>query len=131
MVLMADIAECCYGLTDDDQIARFEQIASTMETIQVKKIREPKLRDILAVRHGRYIQRDADERKTFRFLRSELGILVDFMAEIFKQEGHKLIGIRGMPRVGKTESVVAASVCANKKWIFLSSTMIKQTFETT
>jgi hypothetical protein len=32
-----------------------------------------------------------------------------------------------MPRVGKTESVVAASVCANKKWIFISSTMIKQT----
>ena len=112
---------------NDDQIARFEQIAETMETIHVIKIREPKLRDILAVRHGRYIQRDADERKTFRFLRSDLGILVDFMAEIFKQEGHKLIGVRGMPRVGKTESVVAASVCANKKWIFLSSTMIKQT----
>lgn len=112
---------------NDDQIKRFELIASTMETIEVKKIREPKLRDILAVRHGRYIQRDVDDRKTFRFLRSELGILVDFMAEIFKQDGHKLIGIRGMPRVGKTESVVAASVCANKKWIFLSSTMIKQT----
>lgn len=112
---------------NDDQIARFEQIAETMETIHVIKIREPKLRDILAVRHGRYIQRDADERKTFRFLRNDLGILVDFMAEIFKQEGHKLIGVRGMPRVGKTESVVAASVCANKKWIFLSSTMIKQT----
>ena len=112
---------------NDDQIKRFELIASTMETIQVKKIREPKLRDILAVRHGRYIQRDVDDRKTFRFLRSELGVLVDFMAELFKQEGHKLIGIRGMPRVGKTESVVAASVCANKKWIFLSSTMIKQT----
>ena len=76
------------------------------------------LRDILAVRHGRYIQRDVDERKTFRFLRSDLGVLVDFMAELFKQDGHKLIGIRGMPRVGKTESVVAASVCANKKWIF-------------
>ena len=127
MVLMADIVECCYETDNDDQIARFEQIAETMETIQVIKIREPKLRDILAVRHGRYIQRDADERKTFRFLRSDLGILVDFMAEIFKQEGHKLIGVRGMPRVGKTESVVAASVCANKKWIFLSSTMIKQT----
>jgi hypothetical protein len=112
---------------NDDQIKRFELIASTMETIQVKKIREPKLRDILAVRHGRYIQRDIDDRKTFRFIRSELGILVDFMAELFKQDGHKLIGIRGMPRVGKTESVVAASVCANKKWIFLSSTMIKQT----
>ncbi|QUW21903.1 DUF3388 domain-containing protein [Sporosarcina sp. Marseille-Q4063] len=116
---------------DDDQIQRFEQIASTMDTIKIKKIREPKLSDILAVRHGRYILRDTEDRKTFRFLRSELGILVDFMAELFKEEGHKLIGIRGMPRVGKTESVVAASVCANKKWIFLSSTMIKQTVRNT
>ena len=110
-----------------ENIERFEHIISTMETIQLTKFREPKLRDRLAVRHGRYIQRDADDKKTFRFVRNELGLLVDFMAEIFKQEGHKLIGIRGMPRVGKTESVVAASVCANKKWIFLSSTMIKQT----
>lgn len=116
---------------DDAQIERFELIASTMDTIKVKKIREPKLSDILAVRHGRYILRDVDDRKTFRFLRNELGILVDFMAELFKEDGHKLIGIRGMPRVGKTESVVAASVCANKKWIFLSSTMIKQTVRNT
>jgi len=112
---------------NDEQIERFESIVSTMETIHVTKFREPKLRDILAVRHGRYIQRDADDRKTFHFVRDELGLLVDFMAELFKQEGHKLVGIRGMPRVGKTESVVAASVCANKKWVFLSSTMIKQT----
>lgn len=112
---------------NDDAIERFELIASTMDMINVKKLRHPKLRDILAVRHGRYIQRDADDKKTFRFVRDELGILVDFMAEIFKQEGHKLIGIRGMPRVGKTESVVAASVSANKKWVFLSSTMIRQT----
>ncbi|MED3563349.1 DUF3388 domain-containing protein, partial [Bacillus xiapuensis] len=63
----------------------------------------------------------------FRFVRDELGLLVDFMAELFKQEGHKLIGIRGMPRVGKTESLVAASVCANKRWLFVSSTLLKQT----
>lgn len=49
------------------------------------------------------------------------------MAELYKQKGHKLIGLRGMPRVGKTESVVAASVCANKRWIFVSSTLLKQT----
>ena len=49
------------------------------------------------------------------------------MSEIFKEEGHKLIGIRGMPRVGKTESLVAASVSANKRWIFISSTLLKQT----
>ncbi|WP_080846382.1 DUF3388 domain-containing protein [Cytobacillus gottheilii] len=112
---------------DDEQIVRLESILHTMDTIKVIKIREPKLRDRLAVRHGRYIQRDADDKKTFRFERKELGLLVDFMAELFKQDGHKLIGIRGMPRVGKTESIVASSVCANKRWLFVSSTLLKQT----
>ncbi|MBG9615043.1 DUF3388 domain-containing protein [Bacillus cereus] len=109
------------------QISRLESILNTMDNITVTKYRPPKLRDKLAVRHGRYIQRDADDKKTFRFVRDELGLLVDFMAEIMKKEGHKLIGIRGMPRVGKTESIVAASVCANKRWLFVSSTLIKQT----
>jgi hypothetical protein len=112
---------------DNEQIVRLESILHTMDTINLIKLREPKLRDRLAVRHGRYIQRDADDKKTFRFVRDELGLLVDFMAELFKQEGHKLIGIRGMPRVGKTESIVAASVCANKRWLFVSSTLLKQT----
>jgi hypothetical protein len=112
---------------NDDQIKRLESILQTMDTIKVTKLREPKLLDRLAVRHGRYIHRDADDKKTFRFVRNELGLLVDFMAELFKQEGHKLIGIRGMPRVGKTESIVAASVCASKRWLFLSSTLLKQT----
>ncbi|WP_110929482.1 YmfK family protein [Bacillus massiliglaciei] len=115
-------------LTEDSRnIERFESILHTMDTIKIIKLREPKLRDRLAVRHGRYIQRGADEKNTFRFVRDELGLLVDFMAELFKQEGHKLIGIRGMPRVGKTESIVAASVCANKRWLFVSSTLLKQT----
>ncbi|MBB6444204.1 DUF3388 domain-containing protein [Bacillus benzoevorans] len=112
---------------DEQHIKKLESILNTMETITLLKLRKPKLLDRLAVRHGRYIHRDADDRKTFRFVRNELGVLVDFMAELMKQEGHKLIGIRGMPRVGKTESIVAASVCANKRWIFVSSTLIKQT----
>lgn len=112
---------------NEEQITRLESILNTMDNITVTKYRQPKLRDLLAVRHGRYIQRDADDKKTFRFVRDELGLLVDFMAELMKKEGHKVIGIRGMPRVGKTESIVAASVCANKRWIFVSSTLIKQT----
>ncbi|CAM3746530.1 DUF3388 domain-containing protein [Alkalicoccus chagannorensis] len=112
---------------NDESIQRLRFILYTMDVITLKKLRVPKLRDRLAVRHGRYIERDEDEKKTFRFVRDELGILVDFMAELFMKEGHRLIGIRGMPRVGKTESIVAASVCANRKWSFLSSTMLKQT----
>ena len=111
----------------EEQIIRLKSILNTMDTIYVTKLRKPKLRDRMAVRHGRYIHRDIDDKKTFRFIRTELGLLVDFMAELFKQDGHKLIGIRGMPRVGKTESVVAASVCANKRWLFVSSTLLKQT----
>lgn len=112
---------------NNDAIERFRLIVSTMEHIHFNKFRQPTLRDRLAIRHGHYIRSDVDGKNVFRFERDELGVLVDFMAELFKKEGHCLIGIRGMPRVGKTESVVAASVCANKKWIFLSSTMIKQT----
>lgn len=111
----------------DEQIARLKSILETMDTIKLTKFRRPKLRDKLAVRHGRYIHSDVDDKKTFRFVRDELGLLVDFMAELFMKNGHRLIGIRGMPRVGKTESVVAASVCANKKWLFVSSTLLKQT----
>src|SRR5699024_6567686 len=85
------------------------------------------LRDRLAVRHGRYIEQDADDKKTFRFEREDLGLLVDFMAELFKEKGHKLIGIRGMTRVGKTESIVAGSVCAHKRWLCITTTSIKRT----
>ncbi|HLR19581.1 MAG TPA: DUF3388 domain-containing protein [Staphylococcus sp.] len=110
-----------------EKVSRFENIVTEIDDISITKLRKPELRDRLAVRHGRYIEQDADDKKTFRFEREDLGLLVDFMAELFKEEGHKLIGIRGMPRVGKTESIVAGSVCAHKRWLFISSTLIKQT----
>lgn len=112
---------------DLEKVERFENIVREIEEISITKLREPELRDRLTVRHGRYIKQDADDKKTFRFERADLGLLVDFMAELFKEKGHKLIGIRGMPRVGKTESIVASSVCAHKRWLFISSTLIKQT----
>lgn len=111
----------------ENQITRLRSILLTMDTIHLTKLRKPNLRDKLAVRHGRYIHRDITNRKIIKFVRDELGLLVDFMAELYKNEGHKLIGVRGMPRVGKTESIVAASVSANKRWLFVSSTLLKQT----
>ena len=61
------------------------------------------------------------------FYTGRAGSFVDFMAELMKREGHQMIGVRGMPRVGKTESIVASSVCANKRWTFVSSTLLRQT----
>lgn len=117
--------------TDDDQkISMMGEMLKKVDNITITALRTPKLVDILAVRHGRYIERDSDDRKTFRFTREELGLLVDFLGEIFKREGNQVIGLRGMPRVGKTESIIAGSVCANKRWTFLSSTLLRQTVRT-
>lgn len=112
---------------DDSKIEVLGKMLDKVQSITVLKLRQPKLVDILAVRHGRYIERDSDDRKTFRFTRDELGMLVDFMGEVFKREGNQVIGLRGMPRVGKTESIIASSVCANKRWMFVSSTMLRHT----
>jgi Protein of unknown function (DUF3388) len=115
---------------DDEKIELLGRLLTKVDNITVTKLRQPKLTDHLAVRHGRYISRDSDDRKTFRFTREELGLLVDFMGEICKKDGHQVIGVRGMPRVGKTESIIAGSVCALKRWTFLSSTMLRQTVRT-
>jgi hypothetical protein len=112
---------------DDEKMTQIGQLLSNVDGITITAFRSPKLVDLLAVRHGRYIDRDSDDDKTFRFTRDELGLLVDFLGEVFKRSGHQLIGLRGMPRVGKTESLIAGSVCAMKRWTFLSSTLLRQT----
>ncbi|MEF2244496.1 MULTISPECIES: DUF3388 domain-containing protein [unclassified Paenibacillus] len=112
---------------DDVKIELLGQLLRKVDNITVNKLRTPTIVDILAVRHGRYIERDSDDHKTFRFTRDELGLLVDFLGEVFKQEGNHVVGLRGMPRVGKTESIIAGSVCANKRWTFVSSTLLRQT----
>ncbi|SFJ24542.1 DUF3388 domain-containing protein [Thermoflavimicrobium dichotomicum] len=112
---------------DHKKIEVLRQILHQVDNITITALRPPKLVDRMAVRHGRYLDRCLEDKRTFRFTRDELGLLVDFMAELLKREGHQLIGVRGMPRVGKSESIVASSVCANKKWIFVSSTLLKQT----
>jgi len=114
--------------TDDpEKISLLKKVLQYIDNITVTAFRPITILDRLAVRHGRYIDRDLSDKKTFRFTRDELGLLVDFLAEIFKREGHQMIGIRGMPRVGKTESLVAGSVSANKRWTFISSTLLRQT----
>ncbi|MBQ4899005.1 DUF3388 domain-containing protein [Paenibacillus sp. Marseille-P2973] len=112
---------------DDDKIALLDQMLRKVDSITVTALRSPRLVDLLAVRHGRYIVRDSDDHKTFRFTRDELGLLVDFLGEVLKRDGHQVIGLRGMPRVGKTESIIAGSVCAMKRWAFVSSTLLRQT----
>lgn len=112
---------------DRQKIAVLRAMLRTVENITVTALRQPTLLDRLALRHGRFIRRESENDRTYKFVRDELGILVDFLGELLKKEGNQVIGIRGMPRVGKTESIVAASVYANKRWSFISSTLLRQT----
>jgi len=112
---------------DMEKIELIGKVLKDVSDITITAFRPPTILDRLAVRHGKYIDRDLCDKKTFRFTRDEIGLLVDFFSEVFRRSGHHLIGIRGMPRVGKTESIVAGSVSANKKWILASSTLLRQT----
>jgi len=113
--------------SDEEKVDIMGKMLSKVDNITINALRTPRIVDRLAVRHGRYIERDMSDLKTFKFVRNELGLLVDFLGELFKRDGHQLIGLRGMPRVGKTESIIAGSVCASKRWTFVSSTLLRQT----
>ncbi|MBX6395316.1 MAG: DUF3388 domain-containing protein [Alicyclobacillaceae bacterium] len=115
---------------DRQKISVLRQLLRHVDSIRVTALRQPTLIDRIALRHGRFIERESSDLKTYKFTRDELGILVDFLGELLKRSGHQVIGVRGMPRVGKTESIVAASVYANKHWTFISSTLIRQTVRT-
>lgn len=107
-----------------------KNIVESLSDVQLTALRTPSLRDRMALRHGKFIERSDAEMRTYRFVRDELGVLVDFLGEMMKRPGRQIIGLRGQPRVGKTESIVAASVYANKRWTFISSTLLKQTILT-
>lgn len=110
-----------------EKIDLLKQVLESVDHITLTALRPPTLVDRMAVRHGRYLDPSLVDKRIFQFTRDELGLLVDFMAELLKKKGNQVIGLRGMPRVGKTEAVVAASVCANKRWTFVSSTLLRQT----
>lgn len=112
------------------KIESLQRALSELDHITLTALRSPKLTDRVAVRHGRYLDDCEVNQQVFRFVRDELGMMIDFLAELLKVKGNRWIGVRGMPRVGKSESIVAASVCANKKWTFVSSTLLKQTLRT-
>lgn len=119
----AFLLEC----NDEEQMNRLAEVLHHMPTITVTALHPVSLFDRLAIRHGTFVEKDGMDAKVIRFTRDEIGLLIDFMAELFQSTENLLIGIRGMPRVGKTESMIAASVAANKRWILISSTLIRQT----
>ncbi|OLN33819.1 ACT domain protein [Desulfosporosinus metallidurans] len=114
----------------DAKIRALHEALNEVEAIKVTAFRIPTLLDRIALRHGKRLDMAEINPPTYRFIREELGVLVDFLGDTLLEGGNRIIGIRGMPRVGKTEAAIAACVYANKRWILLSSTIIRQTLRT-
>ncbi|AZR72436.1 hypothetical protein BBF96_02925 [Anoxybacter fermentans] len=101
-----------------------------VQDLEVKIFREPQELDLLALKHGKRIQKTSENPPTFRFERKELDYLIDFLGGRLTKKSDIFVGFRGSPRVGKTETAIAASVHANKPWILISSTLLKKIVRT-
>ncbi len=96
-----------------------------LTSIRLTAFKQPSFVDKIGLKHGKIIHRDPQAPRTYRFVREDLGMLVDFLGELIRKKS-PIIGLRGMPRVGKTEATIAACVYANKKWVVISSTLMRQ-----
>lgn len=117
-------------IPSDNKLHALRTALGNVEAICITAFRSPTLFDRVAMRHGKRLDMVEINPPTYRFVREELGVLVDFLGDTLVEGGNLVIGIRGMPRVGKTEAAIAACVYANKKWTLLSSTIIRQTMRT-
>ncbi|MCB8817762.1 DUF3388 domain-containing protein [Desulfosporosinus shakirovi] len=114
----------------EEKVIALHEALNAVEAIKLTAFRQPTLLDRIALRHGKRLDMAEINPPTYRFVREELGVLVDFLGDTLLEGGNHVIGIRGMPRIGKTEVAIAACVYANKRWILLSSTIIRQTLRT-
>jgi len=96
-----------------------------VKELDITAFREPNFIDLLALRHGKRIK-PGKEQNYYIFDRSDLDILIDFLGGYLKKYSNIKIGIKGSPRIGKTETSIAAAVHANKHWQLLSSTLIRK-----
>lgn len=98
--------------------------------LKIQIFRQPEELDYLTLRHGKRIRMVSSEPPVYRFERDDLNYLVDFLGGRLAQKLDILIGIRGTPRVGKTETAIAAAVRSNNPWILISSTLQRKIVRT-
>lgn len=108
-----------------ESIEVLRTVLTGIDCIRLTAYRTPSFIDRISLKHGKGITQEPNSPRTFSFVREDLGMLVDFLGELILK-GSPLIGLRGMPRVGKTEATIAACVYANKKWVVISSTLMRQ-----
>lgn len=109
---------------DNTKIAILKNILGIIDHIKVTALRPSTFLDEISLRHGKSIEISTQKRSVYKFTREEIGLLVDFVGELLRKDA-LTIGIRGMPKVGKTEAAIAACVNANKRWVLISATIFQ------
>lgn len=110
---------------DPARMVTLKNALARSENIELTAFRRPNFIDRITIKHGKIVQQNPGMPNTYSFVREDLGMLVDFLGELLSKQ-KPVIGMRGMPRVGKTEASIAACVHANKKWVLVSSTLMRQ-----
>jgi hypothetical protein len=111
--------------SDPSRVVTLKNAMARASNIELTAFRRPNFIDRINLKHGKIVRHDPDKPDTYAFVRDELGMLVDFLGELLSKQ-KPIIGLRGMPRVGKTEASIASCVHANKKWVLVSSTLMRQ-----
>jgi|SRR5690554_1350206 len=111
--------------SDYTRVVTIKNALARASNIELTAFRKPNFIDRINLKHGKIIRQDSEHPGRYCFVREELGMLVDFLGEVLSRQ-KPLIGFRGMPRVGKTEAAIAACVHANKKWVIVSATLMRQ-----
>lgn len=97
-----------------------------VDELEITTLREPQFLDILALKHGQKIT-EGNAPNYYKFERENLHLLIDFVSEFLRRNDKiGLIGIKGDPGVGKTETAIATAVHANKRWQIMSSTLLRK-----
>ena len=129
IVTIASIEGGCRGLLIEIKDLKtkmtLEDTIKAMDELKICCLRQPNLFDFLALKHGKRIQA-VNNNKHFHFKRTDLHLLIDFLSEYIKANPTSLIGFDGEPGIGKTETIIAASVHARKHWQLLSSTLLRK-----
>ncbi|MBO8126001.1 MAG: DUF3388 domain-containing protein [Firmicutes bacterium] len=115
---------------DEEQANQLLRALANFKAIEVTALRKPTFIDQIALRHGRIIPCEEGNPVVYRFLRTDLDLMIDFMAAYLGENGPVSIGLRGSPNVGKTEATIAACVYANKRWVVVSGTLFRQVLRT-
>ena len=112
-------------ISDSEKRNKLAETLKSISDLKILNFRKPALEDFLALKHGKKISL-RKEKNTYNFCRTELELLLDFMSHYLSRDKEVKIGLKGAPKIGKTETAIAAAVHANKEWRLLSTTLLRK-----